>query len=178
MKNINSKELKKSNLKKFRNYNIHEIQNLKKISLNIRINNVNQNTKLIETFKTELKLITGQEGYISYAKKSISNFKLKRNSPVSTFVNLRKQKMEKLLERLINITIPRINDFQGFKKKNFDKSSNYNIGITNKNIFPELNIEEILSIQGIDIAISFKLNKKKETEYFLIKLNFPFNNKH
>lgn len=174
---FNSKEIKKIILKKFRTKNIQSIQKFKKVSLNMRINNINQTNKIIDSFKAELKLITGQEAYTSYSKESISNFKLKENMPVSVFTNLRNQKMERLLERLIHITIPRINDFQGFARKKFDKHKNYNFGVSNKTIFPEISVEKTLKIQGLDISISFKLNKKEETQYILEKINFPFNNK-
>lgn len=158
----------------FKYKNIHVFPKIKKLVFNTRLNNNNQNIKILDSFKTEISLITGQFPYISYSKNSISNFKLKENSPTSLFVTIQGKKVFYFLERLINLVFPRISDFQGFSEKSFDKNGNYSFGVKNKRIFPEIKLEQILKENGFDIFIVTSSKQKNELKQFLRIIKFPF----
>jgi len=122
----------------------------------------------------DLATITGQKPVITRAKKAVANFKLRKGMPVGCKVTLRKTKMYDFLDRLINITLPRIRDFRGVSPSAFDKQGNYTIGIGEQAIFPEINIDKVKHVQGMDIVIVIKANNKEQSKEMLRLLGMPF----
>lgn len=159
---------------KFNYTSIMEVPTLKKITLNMGIGKATNNQKILENALTNLTLISGQKPYITKSKKSISGFKIRQGQNIGCKVTLRKKRMWEFFERLIFISIPRIRDFRGLSLKSFDGFGNYNIGIKEQIIFPEINYDKIDNIRGLDIAITTTAKSNKEGIALLKEFNFPF----
>jgi large subunit ribosomal protein L5 len=125
----------------------------------------------------ELELIAGQRPAISKAKKSISNFKLRAGVPIGCFVTLRRQRMYEFLDRFINIAAPRIRDFRGFSDKSFDGHGNYSVGIKEQIIFPEIDVDKVSRISGLDITFVIRSKSDEESYALLQEFGFPFQRK-
>nr|YP_009244011.1 ribosomal protein L5 [Sporolithon durum]AMK96253.1 ribosomal protein L5 [Sporolithon durum] len=160
--------------KDFEYKNIHEIPKITKIVINRGLGEAIENTKIIENSINELKLITGQKPIITYAKKSIAGFKIRENSPIGMTVTLRRKKMYDFLNKLINLALPRIRDFRGISKKSFDGKGNYNLGIKEQLIFPEIEYENVEKIRGMDISIVTTAKSDQESFALLKGLGMPF----
>ena len=133
--------------------------------------------KILKTCEEDLSKIAGQKPVTTKFKKSISNFKTRKDTKAGLKVTLRKNKMYEFIDRLVNIALPRIKDFRGLSEKGFDKFGNYTFGIKEHIVFPEVNFDKVDKIRGLDITIVVK-NKSREHSYELLKkLNFPFNEK-
>ena len=129
---------------------------------------------ILKTCQEDLSKITGQMPVVTKFKKSISNFKTRKNSNSGLKVTLRKNKMYEFIDRLVNIALPRIKDFRGLSNKGFDKFGNYSFGVKEHIIFPEVNFDKVDKVRGLDISIIIK-NKKIDDSYELLKkFNFPF----
>jgi large subunit ribosomal protein L5 len=148
IKNVVSKLQKEFNYK-----NAYEIPKIEKIVINRGFDESCLNSKVLEVLLDELSLISGQKPVISRAKKAIASFKVKENMPVGMFLTLRGNKMYGFLDRLINLSLPRIRDFQGINKKAFDGLGNYNLGLNEQSMFPEIDFDKLIKIQGMDISI-------------------------
>ena len=151
-----------------------EVPKLKKITINMGLGSAVNDKKILESAQSELTQITGQKAVLTYAKKSIANFKLREGMPIGCKVTLRKEKMYEFLDRLITIAIPRIRDFRGFSRKSFDGRGNYTMGIKEQIIFPEIDYEKIDSISGLDISITTSATNDDEARMLLEEFNFPF----
>jgi large subunit ribosomal protein L5 len=174
LKSVYTKEVKGLLLKQFQYNNIHNIPKLEKIVINRGFDETCQNAKILEVLKNEVTIISGQYVVITNAKKAIASFKVKENMPVGMFVTLRGEVMYSFSDRLINLALPRIRDFQGLNKKSFDGNGNYNLGLTEQLMFPEIEFDKILKLQGMDISI-VTTSKTDEEAYFLLKLlGMPF----
>ena len=174
LKSVYTKEVKVLLLKQFKYNNIHNIPKLEKIVINRGFDETCQNAKILEVLKNEVTIISGQYVVITRAKKAIASFKVKENMPVGMFVTLRGEIMYSFLDRLINLALPRIRDFQGLSKKSFDGKGNYNLGLNEQLMFPEIEFDKILKLQGMDISI-VTTSKTDEEAYFLLKLlGMPF----
>lgn len=174
LKSVYTKEVKGLLLKQFQYNNIHNIPKLEKIVINRGFDETCQNAKILDVLKNEVTIISGQYVVITKAKKAIASFKVKENMPVGMFVTLRGEVMYSFLDRLINLALPRIRDFQGLTKKSFDGKGNYNLGLTEQLMFPEIEFDKILKLQGMDISI-VTTSKTDEEAYFLLKLlGMPF----
>nr|YP_009397897.1 ribosomal protein L5 [Sonderella linearis]ARW67083.1 ribosomal protein L5 [Sonderella linearis] len=160
--------------KEFEYKNIHEIPQLVKIVINRGIGEAAQNSKLINKSIEEFSYITGQKPIITKTKKSIAGFKIRENMPIGLKVTLRKDKMYDFLNKLINLSLPRIRDFRGISSKKFDGRGNYNLGIKEQIIFPEINYDQINKIQGMNITIVTTANTDKESLSLLQKFGMPF----
>lgn len=156
--------------------NVMQIPVLEKICINQGVGDAVSDKKLIDSAVSEMTLIAGQKAMATYSKKAISNFKLRENMPIGVKVTLRGVKMYEFLERLVCIALPRVRDFRGISDKGFDGRGNYTLGITEQIIFPEIDIDKITKIHGMDIT--FVTSAKTDTEaYNLLKeLGLPFNN--
>jgi large subunit ribosomal protein L5 len=154
--------------------NIMEVPRLKKIVLSQGIGAATADKKLIDYAIDELTRITGQKAVPTYSKKDISNFKLRKGMPIGAKVTLRGQKMYEFLERLIWSALPRIRDFNGIKKNGFDGRGNYNLGITEQIIFPEIDIDKTNRISGMDITFVTSADTDKEAKALLEKFGLPF----
>jgi large subunit ribosomal protein L5 len=156
--------------------NVMEVPKLLKISLNQGLGAAVSDKKIVDVAQDEMTRITGQKAVQTKAKKAISNFKLRENMPIGVKVTLRGNVMYEFLERLLSIALPRVRDFRGVNDKGFDGRGNYTLGITEQIIFPEIDIDKVTRIQGMDIT--FVTNAKTDIEaYELLKeLGMPFKN--
>nr|YP_009294180.1 ribosomal protein L5 [Hildenbrandia rubra]AOM67422.1 ribosomal protein L5 [Hildenbrandia rubra] len=167
-------QVKKKLQQHFQYKNIHEIPKLVKITLNRGLGSDASNAKLLENSIQELTLISGQKPAITRAKKSIAGFKLRENTAIGLRVTLRNYRMYAFLEKLIHIALPNIRDFRGIDKKNFDSRGNYNLGIYEQLIFPEITYDSISKTQGLDIAIVTTAKTDEEGFILLKEIGMPF----
>nr|YP_009397074.1 ribosomal protein L5 [Spyridia filamentosa]ARW66260.1 ribosomal protein L5 [Spyridia filamentosa] len=156
--------------------NIHQIPKLVKITINRGIGEAAQNSKALDASIKEFMLITGQKPIITRAKKSIAGFKIRDKAPIGLTVTLRKSKMYDFLNKLINLSLPRIRDFRGISSKQFDGRGNYNLGLQEQIIFPEINYDQVDKIRGMNICITTTAKNDKEGFALLKKFGMPFNN--
>jgi large subunit ribosomal protein L5 len=161
-------------MKKFSYKNIMQVPKLNKICVNVGVGAAVAEPKLIETTVKEIEAITGQHPAVVKAKKSVSNFKLREGMNIGVRVTLRNDRMYEFLDRLVNVSIPRIRDFRGLSDKSFDGRGNYSLGIKEQIIFPEINVDNVSKISGMDIT--FVTSAKTDEESFeLLKLfGLPF----
>jgi large subunit ribosomal protein L5 len=161
-------------MKKFGYKSVMQVPRLVKIVVNMGVGQATQDPKLLEMAMKELAKITGQQPVIRRARKSISNFKLRAGMAIGCKVTLRRERMYEFLDRLINAAIPRIRDFRGLSDKSFDGRGNYTLGIKEHIIFPEINVDEVERIFGMDITI-VTTAKTDEEAYELLRLfGMPF----
>lgn len=166
------------NLKKEFNFSsVMQVPKFEKIVINMGIGAAVQDPKALQSAITELELITGQRPSIRKAKTSISNFKLRENMPIGCMVTLRRAKMYEFLDRFVNIAAPRIRDFRGFSDKSFDGRGNYTIGIKEQIIFPEIDVDKVNRITGMDITFVTSSNSDEEARALLKEFGFPFKRK-
>lgn len=151
-----------------------EVPRLTKIVLSQGVGAATADKKLIENAMEELTIITGQKAISTFSKKDISNFKLRKGMPIGVKVTLRGKKMYEFLERLIWSSLPRIRDFKGIKTSGFDGRGNYTLGITEQIIFPEIDIDKVSRITGMDITFVTNANTDKEAQALLGKIGLPF----
>ena len=147
---------------------------LSKVVINMGLGIDGNDSKILKSCEEDLSKIAGQKPLITKFKKSISNFKTRKNTNAGLKVTLRKNKMYEFIDRLVNIALPRIKDFRGLSIKGFDKFGNYTFGIKEHIIFPEVNFDKAEKIRGLDITIVIKSLDKKHSYELLEKLNFPF----
>ena len=147
---------------------------LEKIVLNMGLGVDGNDSKILKTCQEDLSKITGQMPVITKFKKSISNFKTRKDTKAGLKVTLRKDKMYEFIDRLINIALPRIKDFRGLSPKAFDKFGNYTFGIKEHIIFPEVSFERADKVRGLDIVLVISSRNKEHSFALLEKLNFPF----
>ncbi|HBZ34844.1 MAG TPA: 50S ribosomal protein L5 [Bacteroidales bacterium] len=162
-------------MKEFGYSSIMQVPALEKITINQGVGSATQDKKLIEVAQQELTSITGQKAIMTYSKKDISNFKLRRGMPIGVKVTLRKAKMYEFLERLISVSLPRIRDFKGISDK-FDGRGNYTLGIKEQIIFPEVDIDKITKIFGMEITFVTTAGKDEEAYALLREFGLPFKN--
>ncbi|MBH43939.1 MAG: 50S ribosomal protein L5 [Gammaproteobacteria bacterium] len=151
-----------------------EVPRLKKITLNMGLGSAVNDKKILETAVNELTKITGQKAVLTYAKKSIANFKLREGMPIGCKVTLRKEKMYDFFEKLIKISLPRTRDFRGLNPNSFDGRGNYTLGVKEHIIFPEIDFDKIDKIKGLDITITTTAKTNKEAMELFKQFNFPF----
>jgi large subunit ribosomal protein L5 len=162
-------------LSKMFNYkNVLQVPRLEKISLNVSVGAATQDPKILETIVKDIENIVGQKPVITKAKKSVSNFKLREGMKIGCKVTLRKARMYEFLDRLINVAIPRIRDFRGVPDKSFDGRGNYTIGIKEQLIFPEINIDNVARIFGMDVTFVTTAETDNEALELLKAFGMPF----
>ncbi len=161
--------------KQFSYSTVMQVPRLKKIVINQGLGGATQDKKLIETAITELTAITGQKAVATLSKKDISNFKLRKKMPIGVMVTLRRDKMYEFLERLVRVALPRIRDFKGIESK-LDGRGNYTLGITEQIIFPEINIDNITKLMGMNITFVTSANTDEEGYALLKEFGLPFKN--
>jgi large subunit ribosomal protein L5 len=157
--------------------NIHEIPRLRKVVVNTCIGAASDAKEALEIAKTEIALVTGQKPVETKAKKSISNFKLRKGQAIGAKVTLRGRIMYEFLERLIRTALPRIRDFRGVPTKAFDGHGNYTLGVTDQSIFPEVELDRIKRNIGFDITIVTSARSNEEAKLLLSELGMPFSDK-
>ncbi len=174
LKTLINKEIQSSLKEKFGYKNLYMGPQITKVVLNMGLGLDGNDSKIIKTCQEDLSNITGQKPVVTKFKKSISNFKTRKNTNAGLKVTLRKNRMYEFIDRLINIALPRIKDFRGLNLKGFDKFGNYTFGIKEHIVFPEVNFDKVDKIRGLDITIVIKSQKKEHSYELLKKLNFPF----
>ena len=161
--------------KEFNYSTVMQVPRLKKIVINQGLGAATQDKKIIETAINELTAITGQKAVPTLSKKDISNFKVRKKNPIGVRVTLRRDKMYEFLERLIRVALPRIRDFKGIESK-LDGRGNYTLGITEQIIFPEINIDTINKLMGMNITFVTSANTDEEGYALLKEFGLPFKN--
>ena len=174
LKEIIINEINPSLKEMFGYKNLYMGPKIQKIVLNMGLGLDGNDSKIISSCQNDLANITGQKPVITKFRKSIANFKTRKNTNSGLKVTLRKNKMYEFLDRLINIALPRIKDFRGLNSNGFDKFGNYTFGIKEQIVFPEVNFDKVDKIRGLDITIVIKSINKKHSFELLKKLNFPF----
>ncbi len=174
LKELYKNEIKNSLKEKYGFKNLNMSPEIEKIVINMGLGLDGNDSKIMKSCEEDLSKITGQKPVMTKFKKSISNFKTRKDTKAGLKVTLRKNKMYEFLDRLVNIALPRIKDFRGLNPNGFDKFGNYSFGIKEHIVFPEVNFDKVDKIRGLDITITIK-NQDKEHSFELLKqLNFPF----
>jgi large subunit ribosomal protein L5 len=161
-------------VKKFNYTSVMQAPKLEKICLNRGVNGAVNDKKLVDISLEELSTISGQKAVSTMSKKDISNFKLRKNMPIGARVTLRGDKMFEFLDRLIAVALPRVRDFKGVNEKSFDGRGNYTMGVTEQIIFPEIDIDKVNRITGLDITFVTTANTDEEAYELLKELGMPF----
>ena len=160
--------------KEFSLKNKFMVPKITKVVLNMGLGLNANDKKILQNCVEDMSLISGQKPIVTQFKKSISNFKTRKGTPAGVKVTLRKNKMYEFIDRLVNIALPRIKDFQGLNNKGFDKFGNYTFGIKEHIIFPEINFDKVDRIRGMDITVCTSGSKKNVSFALLKAMNFPF----
>ena len=164
----------KSLVEKFNYSSSMQAPKVEKIVLNIGVGDAVSNSKLLDEAVNELTLITGQKPVITRAKKSIAGFKLREGAPIVCKVTLRGERMYEFLDKLVNISLPRVRDFRGVSNNSFDGRGNYTLGIKEQLIFPEINFDKVNKLRGMDIVFVTTAKSDEEGRELLAQLGMPF----
>ncbi len=154
--------------------NQHEIPRVTKVVMNVGLGEASQNQKLLDSVVAEVGLIAGQKPIVTRARKSIAGFSLREGVPVGVKVTLRKQRMYDFLDRLVSAAVPRIRDFRGLPTRSFDGRGNYTLGIKEQIIFPEIDLDEVNEVHGMDITVVTSTERDDEAYALLREMGFPF----
>ncbi len=163
-------------MKKFAYKSIMQAPRLTKICLNRGVNGAVADKKLVDIALDELTMVTGQKAVATMSKKDISNFKLRKNMPIGVRVTLRGVNMYEFLDRFVSVSLPRVRDFKGISDRSFDGRGNYTLGVTEQIIFPEIDIDKVNKITGMDITFVTTANTNEEAFELLKELGMPFKN--
>lgn len=174
LKEIYKEKIVPNLMKEFSFKNVNQVPGLKSIVLNVGVGEASQNSAFLEDAQKTLTKITGQKAILTIAKKAISNFKLRENMAIGTKVTLNGNRMWEFLDRLINITLPRVRDFRGLSKKSFDGQGNYSIGIKEQIIFQEIDRDKIKKIHGLTITLVTSAEQDDHARGLLKELGMPF----
>ena len=173
-----NEEIRTALKEKFQYKTVMQVPKLQKIAINQGVGAAATDKKLIDTAVNEMTTITGQKAIPAKSKKDVSNFKLRKGMPVGVRVTLRDVKMYEFLDRLISVALPRIRDFRGINDKGFDGHGNYTLGVTEQIIFPEINIDKINKITGMDITFVTSATNDVEAFELLKQFGLPFKNQN
>jgi large subunit ribosomal protein L5 len=169
-------EISKSLMERFKYKSIMQVPKLEKICINQGVGDATSDKKLIEGAINEMTTISGQKAVSTKSRKDISNFKLRAGVPIGVRVTLRGDRMYEFLDRLISVSLPRIRDFRGINDKGFDGRGNYTLGVTEQIIFPEIDIDKVNKIMGMDITFVTSAQKDNEAMELLKEFGMPFKN--
>lgn len=174
LKEIYKAEVAPALMKKFEYKSTMQIPTLDKIVINVGCGEARDNPKVLDAVVSDITAITGQKAVITYAKKSVANFKLREGMPVGVKVTLRGTRMWEFFDRLVNVALPRVRDFRGIKATAFDGRGNYALGLREQLIFPEIEYDKIDKIRGMDVVICTTANTDEEAKELLTLLGTPF----
>jgi len=163
-------------MEKFGYKNVMEVPRLVKVTLNMGVGEAAGNKKILENANADMTKIAGQKSVSTLSKKSIATFKIRDGWPIGCKVTLRRAKMYEFIDRLVNIALPRVRDFRGISGRAFDGRGNYNMGIKEQIIFPEIDFDQVDAIRGMDIAITTTAKNDEEAKALLEAFSFPFRN--
>lgn len=175
LNNVYKEQIAPALQKQFNYTSAMQIPVLKKIVINQGLGDATQDKKIIEVAINEITAITGQKAVATYSRKDIANFKLRKQMPIGVMVTLRRERMYEFLEKLVRVSLPRIRDFKGIESK-FDGRGNYTLGITEQIIFPEINIDQVDRIQGMNITFVTSAQTDEEGYALLKAFGLPFKN--
>jgi large subunit ribosomal protein L5 len=161
-------------MKTFGYKNIMQVPRVDKVTLNMGLGEAIQNVKILDTAAEEMGLIAGQKAVITKAKRSIATYKLREGMPIGVMVTLRRDRMYEFLDKLVNVALPRVRDFRGVSPKAFDGRGNYSLGIREQIIFPEISLENIDKIKGLNVSIGTTAKSDEEGRELLRLLGMPF----
>lgn len=161
-------------MKLFNIDNVSAVPKLKKIVINVGITETQNQDQALENFAQQLETITGQKPKVTQAKQSIAGFKLRAGDPIGLMVTLRRKRMYQFMDKLMTIVLPRVKDFQGVSRTSFDDNGNYNLGIQEQIVFPEIEYGKIDKVRGLQITIVTDTNDSKKAEKLLALLGMPF----
>ena len=167
-------EIVKSLMEKFSYKSVMQVPKLEKVVINIGVGDATTNAKALEDSVAELTLISGQKPVVTRAKKSIAGFKLREGMPIGCKVTLRGERMYEFLDKLMNISLPRVRDFKGVSANSFDGRGNYTLGVKEQLIFPEINFDKVNKLRGMDIVIVTTAKTDDEGRELLAQLGMPF----
>jgi large subunit ribosomal protein L5 len=167
------KEVRKSLQERFGYKNVNQIPKLEKVVINMSVGDAITNSKVLDTAVAELQSISGQKPVVTKAKKSIAAFKLREGMNIGAKVTLRGERMYVFLDKLFNIVLPRIRDFRGLPRKSFDGRGNYNMGLREQIVFPEINFDKVEKMRGMDIVIVTTAKNDEEATEFLTAMGLP-----
>ncbi len=156
--------------------NVMQVPRITKITLNMGVGEALADRKIMDHAVSDLTQISGQKPIVTNARKSIAGFKIREGWPIGCKVTLRRERMYEFLDRLINVAIPRVRDFRGLSSKSFDGRGNYNMGVREQIIFPEIDYDRIDTLRGLDITITTSARTDAEGRALLAAFNFPFRN--
>jgi large subunit ribosomal protein L5 len=151
-----------------------QVPRLQKVTLNVGLGEALTNARLLESAVEELAQISGQKAVITKAKKSIANFRLREGQSIGCMVTLRRDRMWEFVDRLINVALPRVRDFRGVSPRAFDGRGNYSLGLQEQTIFPEINLDKIERIRGLNLSITTTASTDEEGHALLKELGMPF----
>ena len=171
------KEIAPGLLKKFNYKSVMQVPRINKIVVNMGVGAAVADAKILDEAVKDLESITGQKPSIRKAKKAISNFKLREGINIGAMVTLRRERMYEFLDRLINVALPRVRDFRGLSDKSFDGRGNYTLGVKEQIIFPEINVDKITKVLGMDITVVTTAKTDNEAYELLQAFGFPFRRK-
>lgn len=163
-------------LEQFGYDNVMEVPRITKITLNMGVGEAIGDRKVMDNAVSDMEKIAGQKAVVCLARKSVAGFKVREGWPIGCKVTLRRDRMYEFLDRLVNIAIPRIRDFRGMNPKGFDGRGNYNMGVREQIIFPEIDYDKIDALRGLDISITTTAKTDEEGRALLAAFNFPFKN--
>jgi large subunit ribosomal protein L5 len=166
-------DVKQKLIEKFGYSNVHQVPKLDKVVINMSVGEAIQNSKVLDIAMKELETISGQKPIITKAKKSIAAFKLREGMNIGGKVTLRGERMYVFLDKLFNIVLPRIRDFRGLNRKSFDGRGNYNLGLREQIVFPEINFDRVDKMRGMDIVIVTTAKTDEEATEFLTQMGLP-----
>ena len=166
-------DVRKKLIEKFGYSNVHQVPKLDKVVINMSVGEAIQNSKVLDVAMKELETISGQKPIITKAKKSIAAFKLREGMNIGGKVTLRGERMYVFLDKLFNIVLPRIRDFRGLNRKSFDGRGNYNLGLREQIVFPEINFDRVDKMRGMDIVIVTTAKTDEEATEFLTQMGLP-----
>ncbi|MBD5656883.1 MAG: 50S ribosomal protein L5 [Candidatus Eremiobacteraeota bacterium] len=166
-------DVRKKLIEKFGYKNVHQVPKLEKVVINMSVGDAIQNSKILDVAVKELETISGQKAVITKAKKSIAAFKLREGMSIGCKVTLRGARMYVFLDKLFNIVLPRIRDFRGLNRKSFDGRGNYNLGLREQIVFPEINFDRVDKMRGMDIVIVTTAKNDEEATEFLTQMGLP-----
>ncbi len=174
LKELYQNELVPKLIKELQLKNVMEVPRVEKVVINMGLGEAIQNVKILESAVDEMSRITGQKAVITRAKKSIAQFKLREEMPIGVMVTLRRDRAYEFLDRLINVALPRVRDFKGVSAKAFDGRGNYTLGIREQLIFPEIDIEKIDKVKGMNVTIVTSARTDEEGRALLTEMGMPF----
>ncbi len=175
LKEFYANEITPAMMKKFGYNTVMQVPRIEKVVINMGLGEATQNSKVLDSAVADIQLIAGQKPVITRAKKSIAGFKLREGMPIGAKVTLRGEKMYHFIDKLVNISLPRVRDFRGISGKSFDGRGNYTLGLKEQLMFPEIEYDKIDKIRGMDIVFVTTAKTDEEAYELLSQLGMPFN---